>query len=173
VCEELQIDHPSDEGWGQGWDALRNEFSDAVHRLLNLSCGVWFLCHSKWKDSKTRDGDEVEKLVPTLTGMCEEILNGPVDGWFAYDYNTNGDRVMVVSGSVRVGAGHRMDQPNSPHFRSPDGNPLKTIRMGSSAAEAYKNLLDAFNNEYVPPKKQKSTKKSSKKKRKGKKSKTA
>lgn len=152
VCEERGIQHPEDEGWGRGWDALRQEFDQAVTRLLSLPCGVWFLCHSTWKEIETRRGDKIEKLVPKLTSMGEEILNGKVDAWLAYDFDGN-RRVLFLQGDERTGAGHRLDVTDYPHFRDKKGEPLKYIRMGKSPSTAYKRLLAAFNNEYSHPSK--------------------
>lgn len=146
ACEKLAIDHPADEQWGKGWDRVRTEFSDAVKRILNLPCGKWFLCHSDYEEVENRKGDKIRKLVPNLSGMPDEILNGMVDAWFAYTY-VKRRRVLVVRGDERTGAGHRIDG----HFLTPEGEPVETIPMGDSAKEAYKNLLAAFNNEQSSP----------------------
>ncbi len=165
VCEKQGIEHPGDAGWGKGWSALRNEFTHAVDRMLNLSCGVWFLCHSTWKEVDVRRSngrtEKVEKLLPMLSGMAEEILNGKVDGWFAYDYRGN-NRVLVLQGDERTGAGHRLDQDKYPHFRLPEGEKITEMMAGKSASIAYKRFLAAFNNEYTPPVMKKVTKRKGK-----------
>ena len=156
VCEKLVIDHPSDEPWSKGWTLLKREFSEAVDRLLTIDCGVWFICHSTWKEIDIRSHGKVvgklEKLVPKLPGTAEEILNGRVDGWFAYDYEGS-KRVLIIQGDERTGAGHRLDQDGYPHFRSGNGDAIERISMGKSPKVAYKRLVSAFNNEYTPPKK--------------------
>lgn len=154
VCDQRGIQHPEDEGWGRGWDALRQEFEGAVTRLLCLPCGVWFLCHSVWKEIETRKRMKEEKLVPKLTSMGEEILNGKVDAWFAYDYDGN-RRVLFIQGDERTGAGHRLDVAEYPHFRGKDGKPLKYIRMGKSPKIAYDRFVKAFHNQYSHPSKKK------------------
>lgn len=149
TCTKLGIEHPSDEDWGKGYDAVRQEFSKAVDRLLALPCGVWFIAHSHWKPIETRNSKrKIDKLVPLLGKMPEEVLNGKVDAWLAYDYSEE-QRVLVIQGSEQIGAGHRLDQPGNPHFRHREtGEPLTEISMGSSAAEAYANLVAAFSNMY-------------------------
>jgi len=150
VCEKLAISHPTEEGYGKGWDAVRNEFNNGVQRLLALPCGKFFLCHSIYKEIETIDGEKIDKLVPNLTKTAEECLNGPVDGWFAYDYEGK-ERVLYLQGSDNIGAGHRIDG----HFLTREGKRIRTLYMGRSAEEAFKNLMNAFNNRidavrYVP-----------------------
>ena len=157
VCKKLIINHPADEGWGRGWDNLRDEFTDGLNRLLALLpfCSVWFLCHSAWKEVDLRGGGKTNKLLPRLSGMAEEILNGMVDGWFAYDYGKKGRRIMILQGDEMTGAGHRISSPEEghPHFCDQNGEALKEIRMGSSPKEAYASLIAAFKNNYRREKK--------------------
>lgn len=141
ACFDLGIDHPSEESWGKGWDAVRTRFMDAVDRLLSLPCGKWFLCHSEWKEVETRHGAKINKLLPNLPGTAEEILNGKVDGWFAYDYEGR-YRALTIRGDDRTGAGHRING----HFETPSGLQVRTISMGKSAREGYRNLVKAFEN---------------------------
>ena len=152
VCDANGMEHPQDAAWGRGYDAIRKEFSGAMGRLLRLPGGRWFLCHSAWRDIETRDGDETTKLLPSLPKQAEEILNGQVDCWFAYDYTRRGRRILILLGDERTGAGHRLDR-DVPHFRDVDGDPLRQIDAGKSSRQAFKNLLAAFNNKYsVKPK---------------------
>lgn len=146
TCEKFQVEHPSEVGYARAWHWMRDNFTDAVNRILRLQdkaqCGVIFIAHSEWKEKQTRSGTKVDKLVPNLPGRCEEIINGKVDGWFAYDYSGE-DRILVVQGDESTGAGHRMDG----HFVTKDGRPVREILMGNSASEALEAFLRAFNNE--------------------------
>jgi len=151
VCESRGVEHPEEEGWSKGWQALRQEFTQAVDRLLRLPVGVMFLAHSQWKDTETRDGDQVSRLVPRLAGIADDVISAKVDGIIAYDY-AGRKRVLVLQGDDHVSAGHRLHLESYPHFIGPEGEPLRTVRAGSSPEEAYRNFRDAFNNKYVPPK---------------------
>lgn len=142
VCKKLVITHPSDEEWGKAWSLLKETFSNAVDRLLALPGGCWFISHSTWREVETRSGHKVPKLVPLLSGSAEEILVGKVDGWFAYDYMDT-ERVLVVRGDERTGAGHRIRG----HFLTPDGRMVTEIPMGGDEFESWNNLIAAFNNE--------------------------
>jgi len=147
VCKQLGIKHPQDEDFGVAWSALRQEFSLGVDRILKLPRGVWFLCHSIWKEIKSRSGIKQERLLPRLSGMAEEILNGKVDGWFAYDFEGD-ERILILRADQKTGAGHRMDFEDCPHFRTTDKThvPIQYLRAGPSAKTAYQRLEAAFNN---------------------------
>lgn len=145
ICENLGIEHPGDEDFGKGWQSLRDTFTAAVTRMLHLPYGVWFLAHSQWKEVKNRHGRKTDKLVPRLPSQAEEVLNGRVDGWFAYDYE-DGDRVLILQGDEMTGAGHRMDSVDATHFRSKAGSRIRYIKVGNSPQDAYARLEDAFNN---------------------------
>ena len=125
ICKKRNINDPQDEEWGTAWRALKQEFNAVILRLLALPCGVWFISHSDWKEVKSRSGVKSTKLVPDLTGWAEEILNGLVDGWFAYDYEGD-ERVLLILGNEMIGAGHAIDT----HFRTPDGERVREIPMG-------------------------------------------
>jgi hypothetical protein len=148
VCDSRGIDHPQDEAWGAGYDAIRKEFADAIDRLLRLPGGRWFICHSAWRDIELRGGGKTTKLLPTMPKQAEDVLNGKVDCWFAYDYK-GADRILIVQGDERTGAGHRLDR-DMPHFRSVNDKPLRSIRMGNSSKAAFTALRNAFDNTYVP-----------------------
>lgn len=141
VKEKLVIEKMNDEAYGGAWTMLKEEFADMVDRILRLPCGKWFLCHSIHETEENRHGQEVTRLRPNLNKRADEILNGKVDGWFAYMYEGK-DRVLVIQGDEFTGAGHRIDG----HFLTPGGKRIRTIPMGGSAEEAYQNFVSAFNN---------------------------
>jgi len=171
-CEKLAIVHPHDENdYGQSWNFIRNEFEQAMLRLLALNekgIAPRFNCHSKWAEVKKRGGGKIEKLVTFLTSQAEEVLNGRIDLWAAYTYMDK-KRVLIIEGDEEIGAGHRIDT----FFQTPDGESIVEIDMGRSPKQAYQNLLKAFANEQtyttidemVPKKKKKSKRKKLKIKR--------
>lgn len=142
-CKQLGIDHPNDEkDFGKSWGEIKKEFSTAIHRLLNLKgIACRFICHSAWKELRTRRGRDTERLVPNLSGQAEEVLVGLVDIWAAYVY-VDAERALIIKGDETTGAGHRVDHC----FRTPLGDPISEIPMGGSPADAYTNLVRAFTN---------------------------
>lgn len=165
VCAERGIRHPGDENWGGAWNAVRDEFTTALSRFLDLPCSCWLICHSHWKEVELRDGTTIDRLVPRLTSTSEELINGAVDGVFAYEFEgADGHRILRLQGDNRVMAGHRMDTANNPHFRClRTGKPIRKLIMGNTPEEASEILELAFNNKYEVPIKQKKKKKKKKK----------
>lgn len=145
-CKKFGIEHPSEEGYARGWHWIRDQFLDAVNRLLRLQnkheCGLIFIAHSEWKERKLSKTETVEVLVPNLPSRCEEILNGKCDGWFNYGYKGS-DRILTIRGDDTIAAGHRIDG----HFLTKDGRRINEIYMGESAAEGMANFMAAYENE--------------------------
>lgn len=150
TCSEKGWDHPSDEGYGKGWSEIKRRFSRWVTDLLNSGKGVIFISHASNPEVRRRDGSTYNQVQPTMAGQARDILEGIVDIWGYYHYD-GGRRVLQIRGDDDVSAGHRLED----NFKTSDGKDLMFIDMGTSKKEGYKNLIDAFNNRYVPPVKEK------------------
>jgi len=144
VCKKLVIDHPSDEGWGKGWEAIRNEFTSEINTLLDLDKGTILISHATEKEIKTRTGDVYHRISPTVANQAKEVLEGIVDIWAYYRYNGS-TRSLVIGGDDHVGAGHRLEK----RFKYTNGEPIREISMGQNAEEAFNNFLEAFNNKTI------------------------
>ncbi len=147
ACKQLGIEHPEEAPWGKGWGKVRSVFTDGLRRFLCLPKGRWLLCHSVWRETELHTGAKIDKLVPRLSGMADEIVNGFVDAWFAYVYHGE-ERRLILRGDERVAAGHRIDTAGNHHFRSTDDNRLRTIRLGTSPKQSFESLSEAFLNRY-------------------------
>jgi hypothetical protein len=141
VCEKLVIDHPSDEGYGKGWNAVRKEFTSVIKNILHSGKGVIFISHSKDEEFKTRHAESFHKTVSSMPGQAKDVLEGLVDIWVNYDYDGK-KRVLILGGSEEVDAGHRVDGM----FKDQNGEPIERIPMGRNPAEGYRNLVAAFSN---------------------------
>ncbi len=141
VCDKLAIEHPADEAYGKGWNAVRKEFVSVINKLLHSGKGVVFISHSKDEEFKTRHSDTFHKTVSSMPGQAKDVLEGLVDIWANYDYDGR-RRVLIIGGSEEVDAGNRIEG----RFIYPDGSPIDRISMGSNPKEGYKNLIAAFNN---------------------------
>lgn len=148
ICEMKGIEHPGDEAYGKGWSAVKGEFSSFMKRLLSLGKGVVLISHDKVKEVETYGGKKYTQIVPTLSGQAEDIVAGMVDMWFYYTYE-NDQRVLILEGDDHISAGRRMQDD---HFYY-NGQRIKEVNMGSSASEAHKNFMLAWNNKYSPDKK--------------------
>jgi hypothetical protein len=146
VCKRLGIEHPSDEDWGKGWSALKDEFFAFMNRLLALNKGIMLSSHSTEREIKARNGEKHDRIVSTMPKWAAEIIEGLVDMWFHFGYDGQA-RVLTIRGDEMISAGHRLQT----NFRTPDGKEVRRIYMTDVPAVGYRNLLDAFANEYQPP----------------------
>jgi hypothetical protein len=147
VCEELAIDHLSEEGFARGWDRLRSEFTVACNRITATQRGVIFISHADEKIVK-RMREETMKVVPSMARGALKVVH-PLCDIVAYGhYDENGNRVLQIRGNEDVLAGHRLTN----HFVG-----VKEIKMGTTPEEGYANFLKAFavtsnNNSNAQPK---------------------
>lgn len=146
VCQKLGVEHPSDEEWGKGWAAIKDEFNAEINRLTLAGKGVIFISHSTDREIKTRSGLKYHRIMPTVGGQAREILESIVDVWVYFSYDDK-KRVMVVEGDDHVSAGHRLET----RFQYPNGERIREIPMGSTATEAHGNFVKAFNNQLQKP----------------------
>lgn len=144
VCEEEGFEHPSDEGYGKGWDKVNTEFNLQIRRILKLDKGVIFTSHAAEKDIKTRLGEEYTKIVPTMSNSARAVCEALVDIWIFMRHEKSGERSMQIRGDGHVSAGHRL-QGN--FFAG-----LDKIPAGKTAKEAYNNLVAAFHNKFTETK---------------------
>jgi len=138
------FDHPSEmNDFGKTWSMIKKEFTSVILDLIAVGVGVMFLSHATESEFQEASGGKYNKIIPTMPGQARKFVTGFVDIIAYYGYYGH-DRLLTISGSDMVDAGHRVDG----HFVSSE-DPKKRIHsipMGNSAAEGYSNILDAFNN---------------------------
>lgn len=149
-CEEwsnkrLGISHASEEEWGKGWAAIRNEYESFVDKLTQTGKGVILISHTQEKEVKRRNGESYDRVMATLPRQGREIIEGLVDIWCYFQYD--GDRrILTIIGDDHISAGHRFAE----RFRTPDGRAIRHIEMGKSPEDGYHNFLRAWRNKYTP-----------------------
>ena len=136
VCKKFNMQHPSDEEYGKGWDYVREELTIALARLTSLGRGVIFLAHADEKKIKRSTGFESSRIMPRLSGQASSVVEPMVDIWAYYAYEDDGKRTLHIRGDDLISAGHRLRR----NFVGID-----KISMGASSAEAYKNFIAAYN----------------------------
>jgi hypothetical protein len=146
TCWEMGIDHPTDAGYGKGWNAVKQEFRKQINRLGLTKKGLAFISHSAEREVETRSGKSYSKLVPSMSGQAREMMESLIDIWIMYDY-VGDERYMQILGDDHVSAGHRLEG----RFRYTDGTRIKFIHAGNSSLEAWNNLQAAFANELERP----------------------
>ncbi len=78
ACGREKIAHPSDEEWGKGWEAYRDEFTHWILRLCDLGPGVMFISHEQEREIKSR-GLMINKATPALPKTCYTVINNLAD----------------------------------------------------------------------------------------------
>jgi len=146
VCGTLAIDHPSEEDWGKGWDAIKREFAEGLSELLTWGGGVGFLSHAAVSDVTDRKGKTHHRIGTTMKKAAGAYLEAVVDVWAYYRYEGK-RRALQIGGDDMVSAGSRCEG----NFKTTDGRPVRVIDMGQSASEAYAALTAAFNNQQETP----------------------
>jgi hypothetical protein len=144
ACQKMGITHPSEEDWGRGWGAVRDEFTTQMQILLNMGKGVILISHATEREIKTRSGVKYDRIQPTMSNQARDVVEGMVDIWAYYTYDGQ-QRVLRIRGDEHITAGHRLQN----NFRY-GGNEVRDIDMGTSAEESYRNLIACFNNKYKP-----------------------
>lgn len=127
VCEKMAIDHPSDEAWGKGYDAIRNEFLKTIYGIRNAGMGIALISHYVDREIKTRKGESFHKTSPSIPKTGRETLEAIIDIWGFYE-NDGEKRTLQILGDDYVEAGHRLRE----RFKYSDGSPIHKIPMGKS-----------------------------------------
>lgn len=146
ALQKLGISDPSEETWGKGWRAVRDEFTPPIQRLLSCGKGVTFISHSTEREVKRRDGSKYDRIQPTMSGTARDVVEGMVDIWTYYSYDGK-ERYLHIKGDDHISAGHRLQDG---HFRYKNRE-IERVWMGRSPKESYTNLIAAFENRYTPP----------------------
>jgi hypothetical protein len=142
ACAKAGIEHPSDEGYGKGWDKVKKELTAQLSRIMLQDAGLIALAHDKVQEVETKSGRKFNKIMPNLTGQAESYFAATIDviGYYHIDDN---QRWLQIREDDFAMAGCRCEE----NFLTPDGQQIFKIPMGNSPQEAYANLLKAFNNQ--------------------------
>lgn len=142
ACAKANIEHPSDEGYGKGWDKVKKELASQLSRLMLMNAGLIALAHDKTQEIETKSGRKFTKIMPNLTGQAESYFSATIDVIGYYHIEDNQRWLQIREDDFAI-AGCRCEE----NFLTPDGQQVFKIPMGNSPQEAYKNLIRAFNNE--------------------------
>lgn len=116
VCSELGIEYPgeTDDGqkdYGKSWKAIKLEFMDAVHELINLGLSVAFTSHATEQTIKPKGGEAYTRIFPSMGKQARTVIEALVDFFFYCDYardtNGNAKRIIITQGDENIWAGAR------------------------------------------------------------------
>jgi hypothetical protein len=140
VCQREGIVHPGRvKDYGASWKAVSSEFQTAHTRLSRMAFIV--LAHAKAVEIETASGESYNRICPVMSGATEEFYAGVID-IIGYYHFVGRERYLQIRGDDLVQAGCRCEE----NFTTPKGEPVVRIPMGHSPAEAYANIVAAFNN---------------------------
>lgn len=78
VCNDLNIDHVSDEDWGKGYDMVSTEFENELNRLFMTDYGIILVSHTKTSDMYSSKGRS-SKTTSSLSNQARRVLIPKVD----------------------------------------------------------------------------------------------
>lgn len=115
VCSERGIEYPGSDSsgeadFGKSWRAVKQEFTEQIHKLRQAGLGVGFVSHSREQEIKTRYGDRFTRIFPTMSGQARTVIEALVDFFFYAEYVKAKDgttRVLICEGDETIWAGAR------------------------------------------------------------------
>ena len=78
ACGREEIGHPTEEEWGRGWEAFRDEFNYWMLELCALGPGVMVICHETEREI-TVHGMKTTKWGPSLPKTTYALVNALSD----------------------------------------------------------------------------------------------
>ena len=113
ICQRENEESIRDIDWGQGWNMLKQEFSEFWREITLLGFGILFIAHSKEKPTEMRDeeGNAITAVCPDLPNQCYTIINSIVDiiGYLQVQMNPDGtsERYLYTRSTPTIFAGSR------------------------------------------------------------------
>jgi len=113
ICQRENVESIRDVPWGQGWNMLKQEFSEFWREITLLGFGILFIAHSKDKPTEMRneEGEAITAVCPDLPNNAYTIINSIVDiiGYLQVQMNADGttERYLYTRSTPTVFAGSR------------------------------------------------------------------
>jgi len=147
VCKKNRWTHPSDDGHGKGWDAVRREFYVQFSKFAFLcakinATSIW-IAHTKVETIETATS-RYEKLAIDLPGQARALITPVPDHIWFLTYADGGDdagqvklvnsaRALWISGTDRIEAGSR------------DPSIVTTVIKPLKKKDPYSQIIKAIN----------------------------
>ena len=138
VCAKFDMQHPSDQEWGKGWDLCKDEWRKVLVPLSMYGYGLLFISHEQERTTNTRT-KKIDKTMPTIPGSARSVIL-PMCDIIAHlgirevevDGETEELRVATFQPTEAIEAGDRT------------GKLPPRMKMGKSAQEFYDNFHKKF-----------------------------
>lgn len=142
ICNKHAFEHPSDLGYGKGWNFLWFEYEKQFKVLQALPGGIIYTAHTEMKEYEKRTGGKFNRLETSMSGQANKLMDALVQLWMVMDYNKEGERIITVRGNDFIKAGCGLQG----RFLYPDGSEINEIPLGKSAEEGWSNIVKGFHN---------------------------
>jgi AAA domain len=146
TVEDLGLTDIRDEGWGNGWTKVNQNFLEVNERILALGGGYIATCHTETSEMRSNN-TVLFKTKAELSKQAYRWFLSFVDIIAYYGYDQAGKRFIQIRGNSEVEVGSRPPE----NFLYPDGTPIIKIPAGESPKEAFLNFKKAFHNELPKP----------------------
>lgn len=114
VCAERGIEYPGtdasgSEDYGRSWKAVKQEFTEQIHRLHQAGYGVGFISHAKEIEIKSRSGERYTRIFPSMAQQARTVIEALVDFFFYAEYvkSQKHSRILICEGDETIWAGAR------------------------------------------------------------------
>lgn len=114
TCGRDKVAHPTDQDWGKGWEAFRDEFTYWFLRLGALGKGIAVISHIKVREVEV-EGMMRDKECPAMPKTCYTVCNDLADitvriGYAKKKKGKKRKRCLFTEGTVDMEAGNRLGE---------------------------------------------------------------
>lgn len=111
VCENRGIEYPGEDSagsqdFGKSWRAVKNEFTEQIHKLRQAGMGIGFVSHAREFEFRSRSGEKYTRIFPSMSNQARTVVEALVDFFFYAEYSNVG-RILICDGDETVWAGAR------------------------------------------------------------------
>lgn len=111
ICANYGVDTIADIGYGKGYGLVEKEFDECLRKIVQLGYGLVIISHETDKTFTDEQGNQYNKIVPTLDKRANNVLARMCDiiGYTrsVADQNGNESVKMFMRGTSRFEAGSR------------------------------------------------------------------
>jgi GTPase SAR1 family protein len=147
VRKQLKLAEDEKPGF-TGYDVCLRWFNLFIRRIERLPIGKIYTAHTKINEVQTRTKRTISLLEPSWSGQCKKVLDRYTKLTGFIMFGAEGQREMHIIGDDFIQANNGFAK----HFLIPgvENKQRNIIPLGTSAIQAYKNVLAAWKNESLP-----------------------
>ncbi len=79
ICDDQGVDNVGDIGYGKGYGMVEDEFDTCLRKIIQLDYGLVLISHSTERTEKDEQGNEYQKIEPTLDKRGRKICERTCD----------------------------------------------------------------------------------------------